>query len=133
MFFPEQFLSPEKNYALIGASSSSMDHSYHLFLALEKVGCHLTPISTTETTICGVVAYPSLLSIPPVDGVIFATKDIDLSMKFLREMRDTGLHTAWFEDMPDMTTPEMKSFAGANFFDVVQDYNLLEILQRGSI
>lgn len=130
---PQNFLRKSKTYALVGASSTWQDHAYHLFLELEKQGYKITPVSTTDTNICGVPAYPSFLSFPPVDGVIFATKDEEIALKFLREMRDTDLNTAWFENMPDMTTSEMKNFAQLHFIETVQDHILLDMLQKGEI
>lgn len=128
---PAEFLSKEKTYALVGASSSWQDHAYYLFLELEKAGFSITPLHPNENEICGVPAFPYLINIPPVDGVIFASKDEEVSLEYLKDMRDTGLYTAWFEE--GCTTEEMKNFARIANFQTVQKTGLLEGLRNGDI
>ncbi len=125
---PLKFFRKNEKFALVGASSSWTDHAYYLFLELEKKGYNITPLHTHETVICGVPAFPDFLHIPEVDRVIFASKDEELSLFYLRKMRDTGILKAWFED--GFSTPAMEEFARQNFFEVVKNINLLDTLQK---
>jgi predicted CoA-binding protein len=133
VFIPEEkILNKSFRFALAGASSAWNDHAYHLFLALEKEGYDVTPLHPEETNICNVPTFPSLISIqPPVDVVIFTSPDEDLSMRYLREMRDTGLYRAWFEE--GFWTREMEVFADSNHFEVIKDRGLLKLLQKGQM
>ncbi|MEI7510943.1 MAG: CoA-binding protein [Candidatus Peregrinibacteria bacterium] len=131
---PEVFYDPEKmldksyRYALAGASSAWNDHAYHLLLAMEKAGYTVIPLHPVENSICNIPAYPSITTIfPAVDVVIFASKDEELSLKYLREMRDFAVYKAWFEE--DHWTHPMEVFATEHFFEAVKGYSLFKMVQ----
>lgn len=126
---PEEFLSPQKKYALVGGSDNWSDYGYELFLELEKNNIFFYPLSPEHTQINGVAAFPSLVSFEEVDGVIFATEDEDLAIKYLHQMQDVQMYKAWFED--GLTTAGMMRVARENSFQVVKDYNLKKMLING--
>ncbi len=126
---PYAMLNKDYRYALVGASSAWNDHAYHLFLALEKAGYTVIPVHPQETIICNVPAYPSLFSIfPVVDVVIFASENEELSLKYLREMRDFALYKAWFEE--GHWSRAMEVFSTENFFEVIKGYSLFDIIRQ---
>lgn len=125
--FPEEFLQKEESFGLVGASSSWSDHAYYLFLELEKKGYTITPFHSKENVVCGVPAFSEFLYTPEIQRIIFATKEEDTALEYLRKMRDVGISKAWFEE--GFSTPAMEEFAKQNFFEVVKEINLLETLR----
>ncbi len=125
---PQKFFHKDFTFALVGASSSWTDHAYYLFLELEKKGYNVIPLHKNETNVCGVPAFPDFIPVPEATHVIFAAEDPEISLHYLRKMRDTGLNQCWFEE--GFSTPEMEEFARLNFFEVVKGVNLLESLRQ---
>ena len=125
---PQKFFQKNKTFALVGSSSNWNSYAYSLFLELEKKGYKVTPLHSSETTVCGIPAFPDLVHIPDVDRIIFASNEEEESLKYLQQMRDRGLSLAWFEK--DLSTPMMEEFARNHFFEVVKGISLLESLRK---
>lgn len=125
---PQNFLHKDRVFALVGASASWEDHAYHLFLALEKKGYNVIPLHPSETNVCGVPSFPDFTAIPEATHVIFSSEDPEISLYYLKKMRDIGLNQCWFEE--GLSTPEMEEFARIHFFEVVKEVNLLQALQK---
>jgi predicted CoA-binding protein len=93
----QELLTPDKIYAVVGASNAPEKYGYRVYKFLKDRGLKVYPVNPNQESVQGDKAYPDLASLPEKPDIADVVTQPEVSEKVYTQAQELGIQTTWFQ------------------------------------